>query len=51
VRTLDAIHLATAVLFSLEVTAPVVLSLDAPIRDNARALGLVLAPRDDGGAA
>lgn len=44
VRTLDAIHLATASLFSLEVMPTVVLSVDQPLRDNAVGLGLAIAP-------
>lgn len=43
VRTLDAIHLATAALFSLQVAPPVVLSVDRQVRDNAEALGLGVA--------
>lgn len=44
VRTLDAIHLATAAIFSREVTPTVVLSVDDRIRDNARGLGLGVVP-------
>jgi hypothetical protein len=44
VRTLDAIHLATAVYHALEVAAPLVLSVDEQVRSNARAFGLALAP-------
>jgi uncharacterized protein with PIN domain len=44
VRTLDAIHLATAVVFAEALGALCVLSLDARIRENAGALGLTLSP-------
>lgn len=44
VRTLDAIHLATALYHALEVAAPLVLSVDEQVRSNARAFGLALAP-------
>ncbi len=40
VRTLDAVHLATATLFSLEVAPVTMLSSDRKIRENAHALGL-----------
>jgi uncharacterized protein len=43
VRTLDAIHLATAQLFAEALGALRVLSLDDRIRDNARALGMTVA--------
>ena len=43
-RTLDAIHLATAALFALEVVPPTVLSVDQPVRANAHALGLSVLP-------
>lgn len=46
-RTLDAIHLATAVLVSRDVTPPTVLTVDQRVRgvrDNALALGLGVAP-------
>ncbi len=46
VRTLDAIHLATAVAFGVEVEAVVVCSLDHRVRLNAKALGLAVAPAD-----
>jgi len=46
VRTLDAIHLATAALFSREVTLAAVLSFDARIRENAQGLGLTVMPPD-----
>ena len=44
VRTLDAIHLATAAFFALELTAPTVLSVDHQLRANAQALGLSVMP-------
>lgn len=44
VRTLDAIHLATAMHHALEVGAPIVLSVDQQVRANAQALGLAIAP-------
>ena len=44
VRTLDAIHLATAALFALEVTPPTVLSVDQQLRANAQALGMSVMP-------
>jgi len=44
VRTLDAIHLATASLYAVEVAPPVVLSTDHALRSNAEALGLAVAP-------
>ncbi len=44
VRTLDAIHLATAATFSLEIEPVVVCSLDNRVRDNAKALGLQVQP-------
>jgi len=43
-RTLDAIHLATAVQFSLEASSVAVLSTDRRLRDNAIGLGLTVAP-------
>ncbi len=43
-RTLDAIHLATALRHALEVGAPTVLSLDGQVRANAQALGLAIVP-------
>jgi predicted nucleic acid-binding protein len=46
VRTLDAVHLATAALIALEVTPPVVLSVDRQLRANVRALGLDVLPAD-----
>jgi predicted nucleic acid-binding protein len=44
VRTLDAIHLATALLHADELGAPVVLSVDRRIRANAGALDLAVVP-------
>jgi predicted nucleic acid-binding protein len=44
VRTLDAIHLSTAVQFSLEASPLTVLSTDLRIRENAIGLGLSVAP-------
>jgi len=44
VRTLDALHLASALLVHEEVGSVVVLSLDDRIRANAEALGMPLAP-------
>jgi predicted nucleic acid-binding protein len=46
VRTLDAIHLATAAAFRAEVEAVVVCSLDHRVRLNAKALGLEVSPAD-----
>ena len=43
-RTLDAIHLATAMRHALEVGAPSMLSLDHQVRANAQALGLGIVP-------
>jgi len=43
-RTLDAIHLGTAPLFSQDVLPGAVLSTDRRVRDNAQRLGLSLAP-------
>ena len=43
-RTLDAIHLATAMRHALEVGAPSMLSLDRLVRTNAQALGLAVIP-------
>lgn len=44
VRTLDAIHLATAAVFAEALGSLRVLSLDDRVRKNAAALGLKLAP-------
>ena len=44
VRTLDAIHLATVLMHTAEVGAPIVLSVDQQVRANAQALGLAVAP-------
>jgi predicted nucleic acid-binding protein len=43
-RTLDAIHLSTAMRHAVEVGAPGVLSLDRQVRANAHALGLAIIP-------
>ena len=43
-RTLDAIHLATALLHAAELGPPTVLSVDQQVRANADALGLPIAP-------
>lgn len=43
VRTLDALHLATALEFQAALGTLTVLSLDARIRENAAALGMALA--------
>jgi predicted nucleic acid-binding protein len=45
VRTLDAVHLSTAMLYALDVGPPMVLSTDLAVRANAEALGLAIAPR------
>lgn len=44
VRTLDALHLATALAFREELPDLVVLSLDERVRANAKALGIETAP-------
>ncbi len=44
VRSLDALHLATAVRFSQQVGPLDMLSTDARVRDNATALGFVVVP-------
>lgn len=44
IRTLDAVHLATALAYAREVRTPVMVSVGARIRDNARGLGLAIAP-------
>lgn len=46
VRTLDAIHLATAAAFGAQVEAVVVCTLDHRVRLNAKALGLEVLPAD-----
>lgn len=46
VRTLDAIHLATAAAFRAAVEAVVMCSLDQRVRLNARAMGLAVSPAD-----
>jgi len=43
-RTLDAIHLATAMRHALEVGVPSMLSVDRQVRANAQALGLAIIP-------
>ena len=43
-RTLDAIHLSTAMRHAVEVGAPHVLSVDRQVRANAQALGLAIIP-------
>jgi len=49
VRTLDALHLASAVAAGAAVSDLAVLSLDDRIRTNARALGFAVVPADDAG--
>ena len=44
VRSLDALHLATALLHANRLDAPVVLSVDQQIRANASAVNLTVAP-------
>lgn len=44
VRTLDAIHLATAARLANDGFAPTVCSTDVRVRENARALGLAVVP-------
>jgi predicted nucleic acid-binding protein len=44
IRTLDAIHLATAMHHAAAVSVPVVLSVDQQVRANAQALGWAVAP-------
>ena len=44
VRTLDAVHLSTAILYGLEAAPPVILSTDQVVRVNAEALGFAVAP-------
>jgi predicted nucleic acid-binding protein len=48
IRTLDAIHLATAVLFNREITLAAVVSTDERLRDNAEGLGFSVEPRRSG---
>lgn len=43
-RTLDAIHLATASLYAGQVESPSLLSVDLQVRQNARGIGLRLLP-------
>jgi predicted nucleic acid-binding protein len=47
IRTLDAIHVVTAVRYAREVTPVTVLSVDRRLRDNAAALGLAVTPALD----
>lgn len=47
VRTLDALHLASALVAKAAVADVAVLSLDHQVRANARALGFDLLPADD----
>jgi predicted nucleic acid-binding protein len=44
VRTLDALHLATALVFHEALGSVVVLSFDERVRQNAQALGLPISP-------
>ena len=44
IRTLDAVHVATAEIYSRQVAPVTVLSVDGRVRDNAAALGLAVAP-------
>lgn len=44
VRTLDALHLATAVLFREALGSVTMVSLDERVRSNASGLGLEVAP-------
>lgn len=44
VRTLDAIHLATAELYVRDVAPLAMLSTDARVRENAAAMGMVVVP-------
>jgi len=46
IRTLDALHLASALLWESGIGAATVVSCDDRVRDNARALGLKLHPPD-----
>lgn len=46
IRTLDALHLATALIFREALGDVWILSFDARIRDNARALGIPVTPVD-----
>ena len=48
VRTLDALHLATALHFQRELSELSVLALDGRVRENAEALGLAILPNDAG---
>jgi uncharacterized protein with PIN domain len=44
VRTLDALHLASALVFAEALGAVLILSLDDRVRENAAALGFAVAP-------
>lgn len=44
VRSLDAIHLATAILCQREIRLATILSTDERVRDNAKALGFDVSP-------
>jgi predicted nucleic acid-binding protein len=46
VRTLDAIHIATAALYAAEITPPTVLSTDNTLRQNAIGVGLAVTPAE-----
>lgn len=48
IRTLDAIHLATAALAQSLVPDMAVLSLDRRVRASARQMGFALLPKDEG---
>jgi uncharacterized protein len=50
VRTLDALHLATALHLQRELSGLAVLALDSRIRGNAKALGLAVLPDEPHGA-
>ncbi|MBI5509513.1 MAG: type II toxin-antitoxin system VapC family toxin [Deltaproteobacteria bacterium] len=46
VRTLDAIHIATAALYAAEIAPPSVLSADNALRQNAIGVGLAVTPAE-----
>jgi predicted nucleic acid-binding protein len=46
VRTLDAIHIATAALYAAEIAPPMVLSTDNALRQNAIGVGLTVTPAE-----
>ncbi len=48
IRTFDAVHIASALLLAETSDAVTILSLDDRVRDNARALGLSVAPESNG---